>query len=57
MIAIDLSKHQVPETDPKAMQQTNFNKNLDQQGNTRFFIIEDAKQTIFAFSQGTVEAL
>ena len=57
MIAIDLSKHQVPETDPKAMQQTNFNKNLDQQGNTRFFIVEDAKQTILAFSQGTVKAL
>ena len=37
MIAIDLSKQQAIETDPKIMQQVNFTENLDQAGNTTFF--------------------
>ena len=43
MIAIDLSKQQAIETDPKIMQQVNFMENLDQAGNTTvFFIIKEA---------------
>ena len=36
-----------------------FNKaNLDREENTRFyFILEEAKETIFEFSQGTVKVL
>ena len=58
MIAIDLSKQQPLDADPKAMQQISFNENLDQAGNTTiFFIIEEAKETILDFLQGTVRVL
>ena len=56
MIAIDLSKQQVLDADPTAIQQINFTANLDKAGNTTmFFIIEEAKETVFEFSQGTVK--
>ena len=35
MIAVDLSKQQVLEADPRAIQQINFTANLDRVGNTR----------------------
>ena len=55
MIAIDLSKQQSLDADPKAIQQINFTGNLDQAGQTTtFFIIEEAKENILNFSQGTV---
>ena len=58
MIAIDLSKQQALDADPRAIQQINFTANLDRAGNTTmFFIIEEAKETIFEFSQGTVKVL
>ena len=60
MIAIDLSKRQTLDTDPKAIQQINFTGNLAREGNantTMFFIIEETKETIFDFSQGTVKLL
>ena len=58
MIAIDLSKQQVLHSDPRAIQQINFTANLDRAGNTTmFFIIEEAKETVFEFSQGTVKVL
>ena len=41
MIAIDLSKGQALDADPKAIQKINLTGNLDQ---TVFFIIEDAKK-------------
>ena len=48
MITIDLSKQQVLDADPKAIQQINFTENLDRAGNTiMFFIIEKAKETVF----------
>ena len=57
MIAIDLSKQQVLDADPKAIQQINFTANLNRV-NTRFsFILEEAKETAFEFSQGTVKVL
>ena len=42
MIAIDLSKQQELDSDPKAIQQINFTGNLEQQATT-YFIIEEAK--------------
>ena len=56
MIAIDLSKQQALDADPRAIQQINFTANLDRAGNT-FFIIEEAKKTVLDFSQGTVKVL
>ena len=58
MIAVDLSKQQALDPDPRAIQQINFTANLDRAGNTRvYFILEEAKETILDFSQGTVEVL
>ena len=58
MIAVDLSKQQALDADPKASQQINFTANLDRTGNTGLhFILEEAKETISEFSQGTVKVL
>ena len=58
MIAIDLSKQQALHADPRAIQQINFAANLVGAGNTRIsFILEEAKETILNFSQGTVKVL
>ena len=58
MIAVDLSKQQSLDADPRAVQQINFTANLDRAGNTRvYFILEEAKETILDFSQGTVKLL
>ena len=58
MIAIDLSKQQALDADPRAIQQINFTANLDRAGNTTiFFTIEEEKETVFEFSQGTVKVL
>ena len=58
MIAVDLSKQQALDADPRAIQQINFTANLDRAGNTRvYFILEEAKETILDFSQGTVKVL
>ena len=58
MIAVDLSKQQELDADPRKIQQINFTANLDRAGNTAmFFIIEHAKETISEFSQGTVKDL
>ena len=56
MIAVDLSKQQALDADPRAIQQINFTANLDRAGSTRvYFILEEAKETILGFSQGTVK--
>ena len=58
MLAIDLSKQQALDTNPKAMQQINFTGNLSGNNNTLIFlIIEEVKETILDFSQGTVKVL
>ena len=58
MIAIDLSKQQVFDAHPRAIQQINFTANLDRAGNTTmFFITEKAKEIVLGFSQGTVKVL
>ena len=58
MIAIDLSKQQVLDADTRAIQQINITENLDRAGNTRiYFILEEVKETILDFSNGTVKLL
>ena len=58
MIPVDLSKQHVLDADPRAIQQINFTENLDRDDRgTISFIIEQAKETVFEFSQGTVKFL
>ena len=58
MIAVDLRKQQALDADPRAIQQMNFTASLDRAGNTRaYFILEEAKETILDFSQGTVKSV
>ena len=58
MITADLSKQQALDAHPRAIQQINFTASLDRAGNTRiYFILEEAKETILNFSQGTVKVL
>ena len=58
MIAIDLSKQQGLDADPRANQQINFTADLDRAGNTRiYFILGEAKETRLNFSQGTAKLL
>ena len=50
IIAIDLSKQQVLDADPRTIQQINFMVNLARVGNiTMLFINEEAKEIIFEF--------
>ena len=56
IIAIDLSKQQAFDADPRGIQQINFTANLDRPRNTTmFFIIEETKDTVLDFSQETVK--
>ena len=58
IIATDLSKQQALDADPIAIQQIHFTTNLDRYGNTTMlFIIEEARETVLDFSQGTVKVL
>ena len=58
MIAVDLSKQQALDADPRVIKQINFTGNLERGGNTRiYFILEEAKETISNFAQGTVKVL
>ena len=58
MIAVDLSRHQALDPDPKKNQQINFNANLDRAGDTVvYFILEESKETKLNFAQSTVKLL
>ena len=58
MIAIDLNKQKTLDADPRAIQQIHITANLDRVGNrTMVFIIEEAKETVFEFSQGAVKII
>ena len=51
-MAIDLSKQQALDFDPRAIQQINFTEYLDRTGKyNNFFIIEETTETILDFSQ------
>ena len=52
LIAIDLSKQQKLDADPKAIQKVNFTGSLNNNA-TIFFIFEEAKETVLNFSKGT----
>ena len=57
MIATDLSKQQVLDADPKAIQQNDFVGNLERVWNSNtvmYFIIEETKETLLGCSQGPV---
>ena len=54
MIAIYLNKQQALDADSKTKEQTDFMGNLEQQA-AIFFIIEEAKEAVLDFSQGTVK--
>ena len=57
MIAIDLSKQQVLDSYPKAIQQINFTGNLNRGGNkniTMFLIIEESIKTLLDFTKEIV---
>ena len=58
MIRIDLIKQQALDADPKVIQRINFTGNLSNNNNRRMlFIIEETKETILDFLQGTVKVL
>ena len=58
MAAIDLSKQQALDADPKAIQQINSTENLGRYRSTpTFFIIEKAKETILDFLKGLVKVV
>ena len=58
MIDKQQCKQQALDADPRANQQINFTAKLDRTGNTRiYFILEEVKETILNFSQGTVKVL
>ena len=54
IIAIDISRQQELDSDPKAIQQINFSGNLEQQAKI-FFVTEVAKKIILDFSQGNIK--
>ena len=55
LIAIDLSKGQALDADPRSIQKINFTANLYCAGNAKmFFIIEETKETVLDFSQEKV---
>ena len=47
MIAVDLSKQQALDADPRAIQQINFTANLDRAGNTRVYFILKKQKKLF----------
>ena len=58
MTAMDLSKLQALDADPKAIQQINFTGDLCGTDNrVMIFIIEEAKEIILDFLQGIVKVL
>ena len=54
MIAMNFNIQQLPDADPRAIQQINFTGNLEEQS-TILFIIGDAQQTVLDFSEGTLK--
>ena len=58
MVAVDLSKQQALDADPKTIQQNNFTGNLSGDDNGLIlFIIEEVKETALDFAQRTVKVL
>ena len=47
MIAVDLSKQQVLDADPRAIQQINFITNLDRAGDTSIYLFSKKQKKLF----------
>ena len=47
MIAVDLSRQQALDADPRAIQQVSFTTNLDRAGNTRVYFILKKQRKLF----------
>ena len=47
MIAVDLSKQQALDYDPRAIQPINFTANLDRGGNTRVYLFSKKQKKLF----------
>ena len=56
MKAIDLTKQQALDADSKSIQQLNFTEELNRNAKI-FFIIEEPKEAVLDFSQGTARVL
>ena len=54
MIAIDLSKQQALDSDPRAIQRITFTGNIEEQ-KTIFLTFKEVKQTFLVCSQGPVK--
>ena len=55
---MDLNKQQVLDADPKPSQKINLTRNAGRNENTTMiFIVEEVKETILIFSQGTVRVM
>ena len=57
MIVVDLSKQQALDADPRAIHEINFTANLEENSIRIYFILEEGKETILNFAQGTVKVL
>ena len=58
MIPINLSKQQALDADSRTIQPISFTPNLKIVGKTRiYFILEEAKEAVLEFSQGTIKIL
>ena len=57
MIVVDLSKQQALDADPTAIHEINFTANLEENSIRIYFILEEGKETILNFAQGTVKVL
>ena len=58
LLVKEMNTQQPLDADPRAIQQISFTANLDRVGNTRIYVVlEEAKETVLDFSQGTVKVL
>ena len=58
MIAVDLSRQQALDPDPRKIQQIDVTANLDRASRTRiYFTLEESKDTQLNFAQGTLKVL
>ena len=58
MIAIDLSRQNELDADPRAIKQINFTANLDRAGNQQYFVLlKKQKKKKIEFSHSTVKVL
>ena len=56
MTAINLSRQETLDVDPKATKQINFTGNLEQNA-AMFSVIEEARRTVFIFSRSKCESI